>query len=121
MHKLMLLISLICLTAFAVSCTPAHDKAGFEYVKSYSEEIIPAVENATRELNNWLDDDSYDDINKLIECAEAITDINHRYWTEQFPDDRDIEKWSIEREYNSLTWTIEGNELADALWFTGAE
>lgn|GEM_PF-5421903 len=56
----------------------------------------------------------------LKENAAVIKEINQRYWTEEFPDDKDIEKWRVQRNLNGREWVIKGRELADALYFVAA-
>ena len=114
----MLLVGL----ALISGCRPSYDIMGLSYVESYAAEIIPAVEEATLAVSGWLDgSDDGVGLDSLQSYADKIKSINERYWTDEFPDDTKIEKWRISRSIDDLEWTIKGSDLADALWFVGAD
>ena len=107
--------------ALISGCSPSYDNRGLSYVESYAAEIIPAVEEATLALNGWLDgNDDGVDLDNFRVHADKIKSINERYWTGEFPDDKKIEKWTVGRSSGDLEWIVKGSELADALWFIGA-
>jgi len=106
----------ICLALLLTGCGPSYDKEAFEYTEAYASEIVPAVEEAAADLQKFIDNEDIE-LQKLQEHADNIKDINNCYWTEDFPEDTDIEDWTIPREDNG---EIDGQELADALWFMGA-
>ena len=113
----MLLVGL----ALISGCRPSYDKMGLSYVESYATEIIPAVEEATLAVSGWLDgSDDGVGLDSLQSYADKIKSISERYWTDEFPDDTKIEKWLVRRSSGDLEWTVKGSELADALWFVGA-
>lgn len=59
-------------------------------------------------------------LDRLQEHADTLTEINYRYWTDEFPDDKKIEKWKIKRSRGGQDWVINGRELADAVYLIGA-
>lgn len=107
---------------FTTSCSkPLLDEKSIQYIENYSLEILTAVDGALLDLYRWLEDPGVAKILDDLEGhAETISEINLRYWTEEFPNDKEIEKCIINRKLNGKAWRIDGNELADALWFTGA-
>jgi hypothetical protein len=109
---LSLLISML-----AIGCGPSYSEEGFEYVENYASEILPAIEIAVYWVNLW-EEDTTDEalLAELKESSDEINEINDRYWTDEFPEYNEVKGWTLKRSRDDLEWTVDGNELAPALW-----
>ncbi|MFW6130293.1 MAG: hypothetical protein ACOC56_03840, partial [Atribacterota bacterium] len=118
MRKTIFLIIAISLVfGLIVGCGPSYDKDGFAYIRKYADEIIPAIGVALYNFSVWSEDINNKNILQDIkDNADEITKINAHYWTDEFPDDREVEKWKIKMSRGDKEWLIEGEELADAIW-----
>ncbi len=67
--------------------------------ENYSAEIISAVEAALVDLRLWLEEDEADPLllASLQKHADVINGINHRYWVDDFPEDKAVEKLKVKR------------------------
>jgi translation elongation factor EF-1beta len=118
MKKLIFLIILMCLVfGLFVGCGPSYDKEGFAYIRQYADDIIPVIDVALYNFISWTENVNNEKLLQNIkDSADEIAKINSQYWTDEFPDDRDIEKWKINMSRGNEEWVVEGEELADAIW-----
>jgi|LFRM01.1.fsa_nt_gb hypothetical protein len=122
MVKKSLSFMVLLITLLVAGCSHPFDEEEFNYIEYYSAEIIPAAQTACNDFSAWLNSSSKDGLllTELKKNAEFIKEINLRYWTNEFPDDKVIEKWRVRRTLNGHEWVIKGRELADALYFVAA-
>lgn len=122
-RKALVIITTI-VVLFSVGSSQPYDDEAFRYIEDYYGEIVPAVSAAILDLQDWLNEPEITD-EAMVEIfeyhADLITEINWRYWAEDFPVDTVVEKWRIVQKIgNGMVKRIDGKESADALWFTGA-
>lgn len=110
------IISLILLFA-GTGCGPSYDEEGYGHVRSYAEEIIPAVDAALNHVSAG-GPEAYKEVKGH---AERINEINERYWDGanfKYAEYEEIENWtvSMSRAGGEIKWMVHGKELAEALW-----
>jgi len=118
MKRLLIIVVLsLLISMLAIGCGPSYSEEGFEYVENYASEIIPAIEIAVYWLTLW-EEDTTDEalLGELKESSDEINEINDRYWTDEFPEYEEVEGWMLKRSRDDIEWTVDGKELAPALW-----
>jgi len=101
----------------AIGCGPSYSEEGFEYVENYASEIIPAIDTAVFRIILWEEDTTNEALlGELKESSDEINEINDRYWTDEFPEYEEVEGWMLKRIRGDEEWTVDGKELAPALW-----
>lgn len=90
------------------------DQKQFQIVEKYVYEIVPAVEGAKYDIDQWFGDIADSQILEWLECdAELIDGINNSHLNADFPDFTLMEKWSdVPVVRGDEKWNIEGHELA---------
>ena len=103
----------------AAGCNPSGknngiDQKQFQIVEKYVYEIVPAVEGAKYDIDQWFGDIADSQILEWLECdAELIDGINNSHLNADFPDFALMEKWSdVPVVRGDEKWSIEGHELA---------
>lgn len=115
--------TLHCLTCalifFAAGCGPVKgnnsiDREAFEALEKYIYQVVPAVESAKYDIDQWVKDTSDPQILGWLGCdAEVITEINDHHLNDNFPDSATIESWNaVPVIRGDREWTIEGREMA---------
>jgi hypothetical protein len=114
---LIILVLSLLISTLAIGCGPSYSEEGFEYVENYASEIIPTIEIAVYWLTLW-EEDTTDEalLGELKESSDEINEINDRYWTAEFPEYEEVEGWMLKRGRDDIEWTVDGKELAPALW-----
>jgi len=114
---LIILVLSLLISTSAIGCGPSYSEEGFEYVENYASEIIPTIEIAVYWLTLW-EEDTTDEalLGELKESSDEINEINDRYWTDEFPEYEEVEGWMLKRSRDDIEWTVDGKELAPALW-----
>jgi hypothetical protein len=118
MKRLLIIIVMsLLISMLAIGCGPSYSEEGFEYVVNYADEIIPAIETALFGLVLWAEDMTDEGIlADLKKSSDEINEINDRYWTDEFPEYEEVEKWKLKRIRGDEEWSIDGKVLAPALW-----
>lgn len=93
------------------------DREHFQAVENYVYEIVPAVEGAKYDIDQWFRDIADPQMQEWLECdAEIIAGINDSYLDEDFPDFALIEGWTeVPVTRGDEEWSIEGRELASLI------
>ena len=118
MKRLLIIVVLsLLISMLTIGCGPSYSEEGFEYVENYASEIIPTIEIAVYWLTLW-EEDTTDEalLGELKESSDEINEINDRYWTDEFPEYEEVEGWMLKRSRDDIEWTVDGKELAPALW-----
>lgn len=107
------------LLLITAGCNPTAKNSGidrrlFKIVEKYVYEIVPAVEDAKYDVDQWSLDKADSQTREWLECdAEVIAEINGRHLNDDFPDSATMEKWSaIPVARGDEEWSIEGRKLA---------
>ena len=118
MKRLSIIVVLsLLISMLAIGCGPSYNEEGFEYVENYASEIITAVETGVFLITLWEEDINNEELlGELKESSEEINEINDRYWTDEFPEYEEVEGWMLKRIRGDEEWTVDGKELARALW-----
>lgn len=120
MKRLLIIVVLsLLISTSAIGCGPSYSEEGFAYVENYASEIIPTIDIAVYRLTLWEEDTTNEDLlGELKESSDEINEINDRYWTDEFPEYEEVAGWTLKRTRISdgLEWTVDGEELAPALW-----
>lgn len=102
----------------AAGCNPARkdsdiDRGHFQAVEKYVYEIVPAVEGAKYDIDQWSQDATDPQTREWLECdVEIIDGINERHLNADFPYFAAMERWSaVPVVRGDEEWTIEGDEL----------
>lgn len=90
------------------------DRDAFQALEKYIYQIVPAVEGAKYDIDQWVQDISDPQMLGWLECdAEVIAEINDRHLIDDFPDFTTIESWNaVPVTRGDREWTIDGRELA---------
>ena len=71
------------------------DRDAFQALEKYIYQIVPAVEGAKYDIDQWVQDISDSQMLGWLECdAEVIAEINDRHLNDNFPDSATIESWN---------------------------
>lgn len=118
MKRLLIIVVLsLLISMLAIGCGPSYSEEGFEYVENYASEIIPTIEIAVYWVTAWEEDTTNEGLlGELKESSDEINEINDRYWTDEFPEYEEVEGWMLKRSRDDIEWTVDGKELAPALW-----
>jgi len=120
MKRLLIIVVMgLLISMLAIGCGPSYSEEGFEYVENYASEIIPTIEIAVYWVTLWEEDTTNEALlGELKESSDEINEINDRYWTDEFPEYEEVEGWVLKRNRGDveLEWTVDGKELAPALW-----
>ena len=117
----MFVVFIVTITAllFAGGCNPSGKSNGvereqFQAVEKYVYEIVPAVEDAKYDIDQWSQDTTDLQTREWLECdAETITGINDSHLGAGFPDYASMKEWSaVTVTRGDEEWAIEGRELA---------
>lgn len=121
MKKIFVLLSIF-LLSFLAACGDTYDEDGFEEVKNYSEEIIPAVDVAIINVGIWIDDQTDENLEEMVKSADEINKINDELW--DFDQDaeynkEEMEDWMIKMSRGEdEEWIINGEDLYPAIDYT---
>lgn len=102
----------------ALGCKPVGengiDREAFQALEEYIYQIVPAVEDAKYDIDQWVGEVSDPQMLGWLECdAELIAEINERHLEGKFPDTSTIETWeAVSVTRGDCEWTIKGEELA---------
>ena len=114
---LIILVLSLLISMSAIGCGPSYSEEGFEYVDNYASEIIPAIETAVFRITLWEEDTTNEVLlSDLKKSSDEINEINDRYWTDEFPEYEEVEGWMLKRIRGDEEWSVDGKELAPALW-----
>lgn len=113
------LIVISCLLLLTVACSSgSYDEKGYDEIEKYMEEISVAVDGSVSAVSSWMEDRSSDEMENTVESAKQIKAVNDKYWKFS-PGDRlnrdEISNWEIKMVKGDNEWTIDGEELYDAL------
>jgi hypothetical protein len=120
---LFLFIIVIMVFGLVAGCGPSFDEEGLTYINNYVDEIIPAILLGLASFELYFaacfENLPYEEgLQNIKDSADEITKVNKKYWTNEFPDIEEVKKWSFIRKIGHPVveeWTIDGNELAEAL------
>ena len=116
-RSLIIVVVSLLISMLAIGCGPSYSEEGFEYVENYASEIIPAIDTAVFRIILWEEDTTNEALlGDLKESSDEINEINDRYWTDEFPEYEEVEGWMLKRIRGDEEWTVDGKELAPALW-----
>jgi len=116
-RSLIIVVVSLLISMLAIGCGPSYSEEGFEYVENYASEIIPAIDTAVFRIILWEEDTTNEALlGELKESSDEINEINDRYWTDEFPEYEEVEGWMLKRIRGDEEWTVDGKELAPALW-----
>jgi len=116
-RSLIIVVVSLLISMLAIGCGPSYSEEGFEYVENYASEIIPAIDTAVFRIILWEEDTTNEALlGELKESSDGINEINDRYWTDEFPEYEEVEGWMLKRIRGDEEWTVDGKELAPALW-----
>lgn len=90
------------------------DRDAFQALEKYIYQIVPAVEGAKYDIDQWVQDISDPQMLGWLECdAEVIAEINAHHLIDDFPDFTTIESWNaVPVTRGDREWTIDGRDLA---------
>lgn len=115
--KRLLLLSLFVL--LLVGCGPSFDEEGMLEVRSYAEEMIPAIDASLMYIDAWANEQDENSVLKVHEQAEEVESIKDDYWDGyaiKGYELEEIDEWMVNVSRGETSWTIDGEELADALY-----
>lgn len=122
MRKFTMLSMLIVLTIGLIGCVEsdadAYNIEGFKHVKEYTEAILPVVDDTIKFSEQWIEENSNDNFEQMVQAANEIGDVNESLFMFNEDDEynkEEIESWTVDLSLEAGEWVIEGKELYSVL------